>query len=101
MNGHIQVSRLYGCACGFQSSFDTRYLQAVAPAATLSLLPFVQVVKALQEAGDDERIRCVLALMGGTQQFTGLAQVQEIRQAMQTLRQVCSLCQGPTGLKSL
>ncbi|KAK9866040.1 hypothetical protein WJX84_001451 [Apatococcus fuscideae] len=45
-----------------------------------------QVVNALLEGGDDTRIKGVLALIGGTQQFTGLAQVQEIRQAMQDFR---------------
>ena len=46
----------------------------------------LQVVRALQEGGDDPRIKGVLAFIGGTQQFTGLAQIQEIRQAMQSFR---------------
>ena len=47
----------------------------------------MQVVNALREGADDPRVKGVLALIGGTQQFTGLAQVQEIRKAMQTFRQ--------------
>ncbi|KAK9846227.1 hypothetical protein WJX84_003224, partial [Apatococcus fuscideae] len=45
-----------------------------------------QVVNALQGGADDQRVKGVLALIGGTQQFTGLAQVQEIRKAMQEFR---------------
>lgn len=46
----------------------------------------LQVVNALREGADDPRVKGVLALIGGTQQFTGLAQVQEIRQAMRDFR---------------
>ena len=54
----------------------------------------MQVVNALQEGATDLRVKGVLALIGGTQQFTGLAQVQEIRKAMQEFRQAHAVVDG-------
>ena len=45
-----------------------------------------QVVDALQSAGEDERVKGVIAHIGSTQQFSGLAQIQELREAVTGFR---------------
>ena len=45
-----------------------------------------QVVDALHSAGDDARVKGVIAHIGSTQQFSGLAQIQELRAAVTAFR---------------
>ena len=48
-----------------------------------------QVVDALHAAGADERVKGVIAHIGSTQNFSGLAQIQELRDAVMQFRSVC------------
>ena len=45
-----------------------------------------QVVDALHAAGTDERVKGVIAHIGSTQNFSGLAQIQELRDAVTEFR---------------
>ena len=45
-----------------------------------------QVVDALHAAGADERVKGVIAHIGSTQNFSGLAQIQELRDAVMQFR---------------
>ncbi len=42
----------------------------------------MQVVEALRLAGSDSRVKGLTALIGANEQFTGLAQIQELRNAV-------------------
>lgn len=46
----------------------------------------MQVVGLLKEAGSDGRVKGVVASIGSNQSFSGLAQVQELRNAVSHFR---------------
>ena len=48
----------------------------------LNLLPPIQVVEALKIAGNDSRVKGLKTMIGANQQFDGLAQIQELRNAV-------------------
>ena len=45
-------------------------------------LPPIQVVEALKIAGNDSRVKGLTTIIGANQQFSGLAQIQELRNAV-------------------
>ena len=75
---------------------NTRLAEHVGPKGLQALfqqggaLPLARVVEALRAAGEDERVVGLLALLGGPGGSMGLAQVQELRDAVSHFRQASS-----------
>jgi hypothetical protein len=65
------------------------FLHSQAEAALMRVEGAGQVVDALHAAGTDERVKGVIAHIGSTQNFSGLAQIQELRDAVTEFR--CAL----------
>jgi len=62
---------------------------AVFPYRGLTLIkitPPIQVVEALKIAGKDSRVKGLTTTIGANQQFSGLAQIQELRNAVVNFR---------------
>jgi hypothetical protein len=92
---YFSQAAVFTAACAEIDAEAASQLCTYLPIALLLLLLLLVLLQMLHTAKQDERVRGVMAVLGGRENFGGMAQLQELRNALLDFR-VSILSWGPS-----